>query len=112
MYAPYGEVETHVMDLGAAPTTAPTYTLTYDGPSGTSVAVTASMSSTDGLTWSSWSSVDGDGSLTSPLARYWRLRIALTSTDPSSTPILRSVTLQAPNTTPSNWRYGYGGAWS
>lgn len=106
-----GAIESGILDLGATPTTAPSYTLNATMPSGTSVSVVASRSSPDGVAWSSWSAPQG-GALTSPLARYWQLELSLQTTAPQSTPTLVAVTITVTDEMQAGWTWNYGGRWA
>jgi hypothetical protein len=61
-------------------------------PAGTSITVLTS-SSTDGVNWSSWSSVTNGGMISSPSGRYLRYQIQFTTTDPTVTATLSQITL-------------------
>ncbi|HVP05115.1 MAG TPA: fibronectin type III domain-containing protein [Dehalococcoidia bacterium] len=62
-------------------------------PSGTTLTV-RTRSSTNGTSWSSWSSpVSSGGAISSPSARYLQYQVTLASSDSSTTPELDDVTL-------------------
>lgn len=112
-YVPSGTLITNTLDLGDVPDggPAPTYALDVTTPTGTTVSVVASRSSNDGVTWSDWSASDGL-TLTSPVARYWQLKLALATIDQRQTPTLVSVTISGSGTIEPNWEWDGGGRWN
>ena len=52
----------------------------------TSLGSVESSTSSDLLTWTGWSPVDGEGNITSPVAEYIRFRITLCTNDTTRTP--------------------------
>jgi hypothetical protein len=66
-----------------------------DLPPGTSILVETSTgsSATPDSSWSAWSAVHTDGTITSPANPYIRYRITLTTTDPFAVPTVFDITL-------------------
>ncbi|MDB5351457.1 MAG: hypothetical protein JWN86_2704, partial [Planctomycetota bacterium] len=59
-------------------------------PSGTGLTVQTS-SSTDGVTWSNWANLSNGGKVASPVGRYFRYRVAMTTTNAALTPVLSAI---------------------
>ena len=114
-YVDVGTIATATFDLTSVPTSAPVATLTTTTPSGTSVRIVASRSSSDGNTWSAWTAPAVDGTtLASPLARYVQLRIELKTTNTLVTPTLTLVAMTATGSfeIAPTWDWNGGGRWN
>ena len=66
-----------------------------DLPDGTGIGVETSTSD-DLMAWSDWAATGDDGSVKSAAGQYIRFRLTLTTTDASTTPTLRSISLSVP----------------
>lgn len=66
-----------------------------DLPDGTGIGVETSTSD-DLATWSDWATPGDDGSVKSAAGQYIRFRLTLATTDTSTTPTLRSISLSVP----------------
>lgn len=108
-YATSGTVETITLDLGATPSGPVIYRLDTTLPTNTTVTVSASRSSADGATWSSWAAPSGV-TLTSPLNRYYQVRASLTTLGRTVTPVLNSLAIM--ETIDAGWDWDAGGAWA
>ena len=88
---------------GTLTTTAVTYgiegtclvSLDADLPDGTGIGVETSTSD-DLMAWSDWAATGDDGSVKSAAGQYIRFRLTLATTDTSTTPTLRSISLSVP----------------
>jgi hypothetical protein len=83
-----------VLDAGSA-TNWTSATWNANLPPGTSILVETSTGSTatPDSSWSAWSAVNSDGTITSPANQYIRYRITLTTTDPFAVPTVFDITL-------------------
>jgi len=88
-YASSGTFTSSVFDAGSNVNWA-YVNWTANLPAGTTLTVQIS-SSTDGVNWSAWSTVTNGGTITSPSGRYLRYEIVLTTTDPTVTPTLSTI---------------------
>lgn len=66
-----------------------------DLPDGTGIGVETSTSD-DLMAWSDWAATGDDGSVKSAAGQYIRFRLTLATTDTSTTPTLRSISLSVP----------------
>lgn len=66
-----------------------------DLPDGTGIGVETSTSD-DLMAWSDWAVTGDDGSVKSAAGQYIRFRLTLATTDTSTTPTLRSISLSVP----------------
>ena len=66
-----------------------------DLPDGTGIGVETSTSD-DLMAWSDWAATGDDGSVKSAAGPYIRFRLTLATTDTSTTPTLRSISLSVP----------------
>lgn len=66
-----------------------------DLPDGTGIGVETSTSD-DLMAWSDWAATGDDGSVKSAAGQYIRFRLTLATTDASTTPTLRSISLSVP----------------
>lgn len=66
-----------------------------DLPDGTGIGVETSTSD-DLMAWSDWTATGDDGSVKSAAGQYIRFRLTLATTDTSTTPTLRSISLSVP----------------
>jgi hypothetical protein len=66
-----------------------------DLPDGTGISIETSTSD-DLMAWSDWAATGDDGSVKSAAGQYIRFRLTLATTDTSTTPTLRSISLSVP----------------
>jgi hypothetical protein len=59
-------------------------------PTGSTLTVLTSTSN-DGVNWSVWSTVTNGGTVSSPSGRYLRYQVLLTTTAPTTTPSLSTI---------------------
>ena len=95
-YAPAGTFTSRVIDGGTVMSWG-NLTWTTVLPGGTSVQVTARQGNTPtpDASWTAWAPVAGSGSLVSGQSRYLQYQALLATTDPSVTPVLQDVHLDA-----------------
>ncbi|MGO9598660.1 MAG: hypothetical protein ACLP7Q_11775 [Isosphaeraceae bacterium] len=62
-------------------------------PAGTSITILTSIS-TDGVNWSAWSPVTNGGAIGSPSGRYLRYQIVFTTTNPTVTATLSTISFR------------------
>jgi hypothetical protein len=119
-YPSSATITTKTIDLTDVPTSAPTAWLGWTtAGAATSVSLVSTRSSSDGVTWSSWTApttnVDGSYTLTSPLNRYLQMQVSLSTSDSTKTPTVRLIIVKANKTTAAinaNWTWSFGGRWS
>jgi Big-like domain-containing protein/Calx-beta domain-containing protein len=97
-YTSSGTYQSCTMDIGQTASTWSTANWSVTAPASTAFDL-RTRSSTDGSTWSAWSSpLTSTGSaITSPAGRYLQYLAEFTSTDPNQSPVLDSVTMQYSN---------------
>lgn len=87
-----GSFETYVYDLRNTPTEIPYINANITTPVGTSVTIYSSTS-TDGVTWSTWTVQNNNSELSSTLARYLKLKFVLATSDTSVTPTVGDIVI-------------------
>lgn len=93
-YATPGTFTSRVFDAGV-PTTWGTATWAASQPVGTTLVISVRLDSTpipDG-TWSAWTALAGSGSAVGGTSRYVQYKVDLTTTAPTQTAVLSSITL-------------------
>jgi hypothetical protein len=93
-YIGSGTYQSCTMDIGNTTSTWTTATWSVATPSGTTFQL-RTRTSTDGATWSGWSSpLTNGGAITSPAGRYLQYLTDLATTDSSQSAVLDSVTMR------------------
>lgn len=107
---------TGIVDMGVTPTQAPTVDLTFTlDTDATTIVVDSYRHSTDGTTWSDWTSPAADGrTLEGALSRYIQLRVRFHTTDTRFTPALSTIIFEVDQemTVHPRWDWNGGGRWA